>query len=79
MPDIAELHSLYVIVIFLQTVPLQSIADIMHELDECFIFGKGTVWRDVTDTQHGRMLHKGDMSNTLMCYPGNVLYNLFSV
>ena len=35
-----------ILVIFLQTVPLQSI---MHELDESFILSKGTVWRDMTD------------------------------
>ena len=37
---------LYVLVISLPTVPLQSI---VHELDECFILGKGTVWRGITD------------------------------
>ena len=34
----------YLIVVSLQTVPLQSL---MHKLDECFILGKGTVWRDI--------------------------------
>ena len=36
----------HVLVISLQTVPLQSA---MHKLDECIILGKGTVWRDITD------------------------------
>ena len=53
---------LYVLVIPLQILPLQSI---MHELDECFILGKCTVWRGIADSQ---MLYKRDMNNIHMGY-----------
>ena len=63
-----------VLVVPLQTVLLQSI---MHELDECFILCKGTVWRGITVTQ-GRMLNDR-RSNIPMCYLGNTFYILFNV
>ena len=54
---------LVIVIMCLQTVPLQSI---MHELDECFMLCKGTVWRGIT---HGRTyIYRRDMSNIPMCY-----------
>ena len=44
--EVNSISCMPVIVIFLMTVSLQNI---MHELDECFILGKGTVWRGITD------------------------------
>ena len=43
-----KLYGIFVLVILLQTVPLQSIMD---ELDECFILGKGigsSIWKQAT-------------------------------